>query len=104
MVITHKYAMIDAGTPLEINSFTVKYGLPNSSLILIAVTLGNPEVGNAIAQEAIKAVPKINKFGCGFGKESPTSLTNGTIINAATVWDTNVANTRTMIPKISKIT
>lgn len=51
------YAMMDAGTPRVINVFTVKYGLPTSSVILIAVTLGKPDVGKPIAPDAIKAVP-----------------------------------------------
>lgn len=92
--------MSDAGIPLVMKVFTVRYRCPSSSVILIAVTLGKPDVGNAIAADAIKVVLIIKRDGCGVGKLSPTSLTNGTIIKAATVWDTKVATTKTKIPKI----
>lgn len=49
--------MMDAGTPLLIKVFTVKYGFPTSSVILMAVTFENPEVGNPMAADAIMAAP-----------------------------------------------
>lgn len=61
MVIT--YAISDAGTPLVMKVFTEMYLCPTSSVILMAVTLGNPDVGKPIAADAIKAVPIINNNG-----------------------------------------
>lgn len=84
-VITTKNPMRLAGTPRLMKVLTVKYLFPNSSVMEMAVTLGNPEVGNPIAADAKSAVPITNKLAWFEGKLSPTSLTKGTMIKAATV-------------------
>ena len=63
--MTKMYVMIEAGTPLVMNVLTVKYRLPTSSVILMAVTLGNPDVGKPMAPDASNAVPIIKSNGCG---------------------------------------
>ena len=64
---------------------TVKYGFPNSSVIQMAVTLGNPDVGKPMAAEHNNTLAMINSLGCGSGKSLPISETKGIIINAATI-------------------
>ena len=86
------------------NELTVKYCLPLESVLPNAVMLGNPEEANPIPHEANRVHPK-TKIGaaCGSGNLSPTSCTSGTMMMAATVWETNVPKTNIMIPKIAKI-
>lgn len=90
------------GTPIAINVETFKYLLPTLSVNPMAVTFGKPLVGKPIAQEHNIADAITNRFGCGSGNERPISATNGTVIKAATVCETNVAITKTSDPKTAK--
>lgn len=56
--MTTIYAIKDAGTPLVIKVLTFRYLLPNSSVIDIAVTLGNPLDAKPIPLEANNAIAK----------------------------------------------
>ena len=58
-----QYAMTELGTPLVMKVPTVRYGFPNSSVMQIAVTFGNPEVGNPIAAEHNNALAMISNLG-----------------------------------------
>lgn len=102
-VITTVQHAILVGTPIRMNVPTSRYFSPTLFVNPIAVTFGNPEVGKPIAQEQIKAVAKTRILGCGSGRARPISAINGTMINAATVWDTNVAIIKTMKPKTAKM-
>lgn len=51
-------------------------------------------MGRPIATEHINALPITRRLGCGSFIPIPTSLTRGSRINAATVWEMKVATTR----------
>lgn len=70
-ILKHKYPIvtitiphpIEVGTPILINVETSKYLTPTLLVNPIAVTFGNPLVGNPIAHEHINAVHITNKLG-----------------------------------------
>lgn len=64
--------------------------------------LGKPLVGKPIATEHIKALPITSRLGCGSFIPIPTSLTRGSRINAATVWEMKVATTRIKAAKTKR--
>ena len=104
MVMTTMNASRDAGTPLVMKLFTVRYLFPTSSVMEIAVTLGNPEEARPIPQEASNVHPN-TRIGAALpdGNLSPISCTRGMIIIAETVCDTKVPTTSMTIPKIHKM-
>lgn len=80
-----RYVMNELGTPLVMKVPTLRYALPRSSVIQMAVTLGKPEVGKPMAAEHNKALAMINNLGWGSSNLLPISETSGITMSAATV-------------------
>lgn len=95
------YAISELGTPLIMNVLTVRYGLLNSLVMQMAVTLGNPDVGNPMAAEQSKALTIMSNLGRPSLMLTLISEMRGTTIRAATVWLTNVAMTRIRSPNVT---
>jgi hypothetical protein len=80
-------AKILAGTPFLRKSLELMKRCPNLFSCVDAVMLGNPDTGNPIPAEHIRAVAMINKRGCGSSRDSPIRVAMGTSNTAAMVWE-----------------